>query len=255
MPSHPFLNRCARSAALLAALWPALAGARELLVVGAHFERVFERSSDGEFTGLGPDIVRQVARQTQDTVRFEMYPWARAQAMVAQGAADILIGPYKTAERLDRMAFSQRAFYRDEMVFYARTGAAHEWQGDYGALAGREIVVMNGWAYGGAFDAARPGLRVSVANNVENGIKMLMYRHVELFASNRRNTEPVVAALQLDGQVAPLPQVIAIQQGYFAFPRRPLHDKLRRRFDAAFEALAGSGELRRLGLRHDVDLP
>lgn len=240
---------------LLLAMAAGHACAREVLVVGAHFERVFERRADGEFVGMGPDIVRQVARRTKDSVRFELYPWARAQAMVAQGLADILVGPYKSAERLERMSFSRSAFYRDDMVFYQLSGAGAAWQGDYAALEGKPIVVMNGWAYGTGFDAARPRLRISVANNVENGLLMLKHKHVALFASNRRNTEPVLAALKLGGQVEALGPVIEVQDGYFAFPKRPSHDALRASFDAAFDAMIESGELKRLGQRHDVDIP
>eukprot|EP01034_Spumella_vulgaris_P027364 gene27364-34073_t len=236
------MRRLLNPAVALAALGlaPALladgAGARELVVVGAHFERVFERRADGEFTGMGPDIVRMVARRNKDTVRFELYPWARAQAMVAQGLADILVGPYKSAERLERMAFSHSAFYRDDMVFYTLAGAGHGWQGDYATLEGKSIVVMNGWAYGAGFDAARPRLRISVANNVENGLLMLTYRH-------------------LNGVVLALPQVIQVQDGYFAFPKRASHDPIRASFDAAFDALIESGELKRLSQRYDVDIP
>jgi polar amino acid transport system substrate-binding protein len=250
------LAKVASATALLAiALAAASAGARELLVVGAHFERVYERRADGEFTGMGPDIVRMVARRNKDSVRFEIYPWARAQAMVTQGLADILVGPYKSAERLERMAFSRSAFYRDDMVFYAPAGASHGWQGDYAALEGKSNVVMNGWAYGPGFDAARPRLRVSVANNVENGLLMLTHKHVALFASNRRNTAPVLAALKLGGQVVALPHVIEVQDGYFAFPKRPSHDPIRASFDAAFDALIENGELKRLSQRYDVDIP
>ena len=245
----------AMTALLLSALAAAPVSARELLVVGAHFERVFERRPDGEFVGLGPDIVRQVARRNKDTVRFELYPWARAQAMVAQGLADILVGPYKSAERLERMAFSRSAFYRDDMVFYQLAGAGSAWQGDYATLEGKPIVVMNGWAYGAGFDAARPRLRISVANNVENGLLMLRHKHVALFASNRRNTEPVLAALKLGGQVEALAQVIQVQDGYFAFPKRSSHDALRASFDATFDTMVDTGELKRLGQRHDVDIP
>jgi polar amino acid transport system substrate-binding protein len=250
------LAKVASATALLAiALAAASAGARELLVVGAHFERVYERRADGEFTGMGPDIVRMVARRNKDSVRFEIYPWARAQAMVTQGLADILVGPYKSAERLERMAFSRSAFYRDDMVFYAQAGASHGWQGDYAALAGKSIVVMNGWAYGPGFDAARPRLRVSTANNVENGLLMLTHKHVALFASNRRNTEPVLTALKLGGQVVALPHVIEVQDGYFAFPKRASHDPIRASFDAAFDTLIENGELKRLSQRYDVDIP
>jgi polar amino acid transport system substrate-binding protein len=232
-----------------------LACARELLAIGAHFERVFERGQEGEVVGLGPEVVRVLAQRMGHTVRFELYPWARAQALIAQGKADILIGPYKNPERQQTMAFSRLAFYQDQMVFYARADANAHWNGDLGTLGDQRIVVLNGWAYGAAFDQVRPQLRLSIANSVDSGLKMLVYGHVNLFASNRRNTEPVLGRLGLAGQIVMLPKVIDVQDGYFAFPRDPQFDTLRRDFDNAFQRMVDSGELKKLGLRHEVNVP
>lgn len=245
---------------LAALLWlgaspAAQASGRELVVVGAHFARVFEQDAGGEFSGLGVELVRQVARQMDDTVRFELYPWPRAQAMLVQGRADILVGPYKSEERQALMQFSQRPFYQDQMVFYRRRGEALEWRGDYRALRDKRIVILNGWVYGAPFAAARPSLQVSVANSVSNGLKMLAFRHVDLFASNRRNTEPVIASLGLQDQLELLAPAIEVQNGYFAFPRDPAHDALRGSFDAALNTIAERGELRKLGQRLGVGTP
>lgn len=246
------------------ALWlwlPLLQGAagqamgREWLVAGAHFERVFERTADGEFDGLGPAIVRRVAQQMNDTVRFELYPWPRAQALVAQGKVDLLVGPYKSPVRLGQMAFSQLPFYRDQMVFYARPDAHIAWTGDYGKLVERRIVVLNGWVYGAAFTQASAGLHTSVANTVESGLLMVAHQHVDLFATNVRNTEPVLARLHLAGTVMALPQALDQQDGYFAFPHDAEHDEFRARFDAAFRTLVERGELKRLGHRFNVAVP
>ncbi|HJV02776.1 MAG TPA: transporter substrate-binding domain-containing protein [Burkholderiaceae bacterium] len=237
----------------LCAAGPAMA--REWLVAGAHFERVFERTPDGEFDGLGPAIVRRVAQQMNDTVRFELYPWPRAQALVAQGKVDLLVGPYKSPARLGQMAFSQLPFYRDQMVFYARPDAHIVWTGDYAKLAARRIVILNGWVYGAAFAQASAGLHTSVANTVESGLLMVAHQHVDLFATNVRNTEPVLARLQLAGTVAPLPQALDQQDGYFAFPHDPEHDAFRARFDAAFKLLVERGELKRLGQQFRVQVP
>lgn len=249
----------ALAALLLVAVLCGLAGtaaqARELLVVGAQFARVFERADDGNFAGMGPEIVRTLAARMGHTVRFEIYPWARAQAMVAQGKADILVGPYKSPARLELLAFSARPFYQDHMVFFARAGARPGWAGDYAALTGLRIVALNGWVYGADFDRARPILQISTANTVENGVRMLVHEHVDLFATNQRNTEPVVAALGMQQKVAPLAQVIDVQNGYFAFPKGMQHDSLRAAFDLAFNAYVGAGELRKLGRRLEVEIP
>ncbi|MBA5687301.1 substrate-binding periplasmic protein [Rugamonas apoptosis] len=238
---------------LLGAAGPAIA--REWLVAGAHFEGVYERAPDGEFTGLGPAIVRRVAQQMNDTVRFELYPWPRAQALVAQGKVDLLVGPYKSPARLGQMAFSQLPFYRDQMVFYARPASHIVWTGDYARLAQRRIVILNGWVYGAAFTQASAGLHTSVANTVESGLLMVAHQHVDLFATNVRNTEPVLARLHLAGAVAALPQALDQQDGYFAFPHDPQHDEFRARFDAAFRTLVERGELKRLGQQYGVAVP
>ncbi|WP_051294194.1 substrate-binding periplasmic protein [Pseudoduganella violaceinigra] len=230
-------------------------GARDLLVIGTHFERVYERGQEGEVVGFGPEIVRLIAERLGHRPIFELYPWARAQALVAQGKADILVGPYKTFERQQLMAFSKLPFYQDQMVFYVRKGMLQDWSGDYAELAEQRIAIVNGWSYGAAFDKARPQLRLDVVNSVDSGLKMLAAQHAQMFASNRRNTEPVLGRLGLSGQLTMLPRVIDVQEGYFAFPKRPASDALRKEFDAEFQRLVDSGELKRLGLRHEVNVP
>ncbi|MFM9433612.1 polar amino acid transport system substrate-binding protein [Janthinobacterium sp. CG_23.3] len=241
--------------AAMAAPWPAPALADELLVVGTRFENVYERNKHGEFSGMGAEIIRKVARQLGHTVKFGLYPWPRAQAMMKQHEADILVGPYKTAQRLAYMAYAQRPFFQDQVVFYTLSGAGIDWHGDHLALRGRPIVILNGWAYGDEFDLARPALQVSVANSVENGLNMLLHRHVDMFASNRRDTEPVVERLRMRGKVVALTPYIKVENAYFAFPKRPGHDKLRLQFDQALNALIDSGELKKMARRYSVDVP
>lgn len=243
------------AAAMLVLLCSLPAGARDLLVIGTHFERVYERGQEGEIVGFGPEVVRLIAQRLGHRAIFELYPWARAQALVAQGKADILVGPYKTFERQQIMAFSKLPFYQDQMVFYVRKGSAMEWNGDYASLADKRIAIVNGWAYGATFDKARPQLKLDVVNSVDSGLKMLAAQHAHMFASNRRNTEPVLGRLGLAGQLTMLPQVIEVQDGYFGFPKKPAADALRKEFDAEFQRMVDSGELKRLGARHDVNVP
>jgi len=243
------------AAAIFALLCCLPAAARDLLVIGTHFERVYERGQEGEIVGLGPEVVRLIAQRLGHRAIFELYPWARAQALVAQGKADILVGPYKTLERQQLMSFSRLPFYQDQMVFYVRKGTMQDWSGDYAALSEQRIAIVNGWSYGATFDRARPQLRLDVVNSVDSGLKMLAAQHAQMFASNRRNTEPVLGRLGMSGQVAMLPRVIEVQDGFFAFPKRPAADALRKEFDAEFQRLVDSGELKRLGLRHEVNVP
>ncbi len=246
-----------RRALLLGALGtlaaPALAGPRELLVVGAHFARVYERANE-QFTGMGPDILRAIAPDLGQPLHFDLFPWARAQSMVAQGQADLLVGPYKSPERLALFTFSDKPFYVDEMLFYGRSNASWTWDGNYASLRDKRVVAINGWAYGDDFDAARKVMNISLTNTVEAALAMLAHGRIDLFATNRRNTEPVVTLLGLEGKVVPLSRLIATQRGYFAVPKRPEYDYVMERLNRAFNAFIDAGELKKVGRRYNVQV-
>ena len=233
----------------------AVAQARELRVVGTFFPRVYEQTEDGQFSGLGPAVLRELAGSLESELHFELHPWARAQRMVELGSADILVGPYRTAEREQRFAFAAEPFYQDRILFYARRDAGSTWSGDYHDLNGRRIAVVRGWVYGSQFEEVRAQLQPIMVESVENGLRMLMAGRIELLASNQRNTAPHLTAMALHDEVRELTPLIDVQRGYFAFPRDALHLELRRRFDEAFRQMVESGELARLAAPLEVSVP
>ncbi|SDL67386.1 substrate-binding periplasmic protein [Pseudomonas indica] len=250
-----FLSAMRLAACLFGLLLGSPVLAREWLAVGAQFPGVFERTTAGEYRGLAPDLLRAAMARLGDTVRFERHPWLRAQQMVEQGHADILIGPYWTAEREKRFAYGRHPFYQDRIVFYARLDAKTGWKGDLAALSDREIAVVRGWTYGERFENARPQLDLVMVGSVENGLRMLSIGRVGLLASNERNTVPVLMSLKLNTRIARLEPIIDTQRGYFAFTRNATGDALRSRFDHAFDALVADGTLARLAKKHGVETP
>ncbi len=231
------------------------AQAREWLVVGTSFPKVFELNDSGQFTGLAPAVLRQLAAELGDHPHFEIYPWARAQRMVEQGEADILIGPYRTNERETRFAFAAEPFYQDQIVFYARRQSRLGWNGDFTSLQSHRIAVVRGWTYGPRFEVARPQMQLDMVESVANGLRMLAAGRIELLATNLRNTHPYLIELQLDDQLIPLQPQIDVQQGYFAFPRDAAHVALRERFDQGFQRLIRRGDLARLAAAQGVNIP
>ncbi len=247
-----------RAKALLlacAVLLPGMASARELLVAGTSFTRVFERTATGEFTGLGVELVRAMARLQGDTVRFELYPWMRAQQMVAQGQADVLVGPYKTAQREAQFHFMDLPFYQDNLLFYARAGSRQKWDGHYSSLKGRRIVSVLGWVYGAQFDTERASLDITQVPTVEKGLTLLLNGRVDLLAANERNAANGLAALGPQGEFTPLAPGIGREVGYIAFPRDALHEALRLAFNTSFKRLLDSGEYAAMARRLGVTVP
>ena len=115
---------------------------RELLAVGTSFPRVMEWDAKNQARGLAVDVLNRAVAPLGHSVRFEALPWARAQRMVEQGQADILIGPYRSPDREARFLFSQQAFYEDALVFYASPATAGLWTGDWQALGGRSVGLV-----------------------------------------------------------------------------------------------------------------
>lgn len=228
---------------ILGAAFTTSAQARDLLAVGTNFPRVFMADASGQLSGLAVDLLRRAALSQGLKIRFETYPWARAQAMVEQGQADILIGPYRTPERERRFLYSQLAFYEDALVFYAKRSTAELWRGDVAALRGRSIGLVLGWSYGTALEQARPSFSVSSPGDVATGLRMLQRGRIELLASNERNTLPVLETLGLSQELVALQPPITVLGGHFAFTRNAAGENLKRGFDQALEQQRASGAL------------
>jgi polar amino acid transport system substrate-binding protein len=211
---------CACLLGLWSCLYGGLAQAREWLVVGTSFPQVYEQNAAGDFTGLAPSVLRQLA-----------------------------------AEREARFAFAEEPFYQDRIVFYARRNHEPAWDGDYARLRGKRIAVVRGWIYGSQFEEVRGRLRPVTVETVRNGLRMLQAGRIDLLASNQRNTRPHMLALGLEEQIGELIPLIDVQRGFFAFPRDDAHAELRQRFDRAFERLVESGQLARLAAPLGVSVP
>lgn len=232
-----------------------IAHAGQVLAVGTEFANVFERNHNGEFTGLGVEIVRALARQNGDEVKFEIYPWTRAQWMVENEQAQILIGPYKTAEREAKFNFAKRAFYRDLMVLYVRKGSDLGWDGNYSNLSGARLGVINGWVYGAQFEALRNTIKPVSANSLTNGINMLLAKRVDFLATNMRNTEAVMKTLGVGHELLMIEPFMDMQDGYLAYCKNAVCEQLRSRYDELYEQLRDGGALQLMAKKLGVRLP
>jgi polar amino acid transport system substrate-binding protein len=228
---------------------------RELRVVGTGFKQIFELSYEGVFYGMGVEVVQIIAAQLGYKVRFEIFPWARALRLVQLGQADILIGPYQSAERMSLMAFSQQPFFEDQLAFYSHVQKIKNWQGDYSHLVGRRILVLNGWTYGNEFEMARPDLLINIANTVEGALTMLLHQRADLLAANRRDADPIIAALGIQRKIVALTPLIGTKLAFLAYPRSAQHDLIRGEFDSVLNYMSKNGVLKKLGNRYGVTVP
>lgn len=228
---------------------------QSLLAVGSTFNRIFEQAVDGEYTGLSVDILKAFAEQQHLTIHFQITPWRRAQSMVERGQADILIGPYNTQARRAHLAFSAEPFYRDDMVFYARKGSRITWNGDYASIKGLRIGKMSGWSYGATFTEQASLLTIYEFTDIKSGIERLSRGDLDLLATNVRNTDAVLAKINIANVIEPILPIIDIQDGFMAFPKHAKFDPLRHQFNRFFEDIIQNGTLTSLSKKHGVTQP
>ncbi|WP_198782775.1 substrate-binding periplasmic protein [Shewanella putrefaciens] len=229
--------------------------AEDLLAVGTRFNQIFEQQANGEFTGLGVDILNRFAQQQKVTIHYQMTPWRRAQSMVERGQADILIGPYFNQARQHLLSFSAKAFYRDEIVFYARNTSVIPWNGDYESLKGLRIGKMLGWSYGELFNEKTQSLAINEFVDIKSGIERLSRGDLDLLATNVRNTEATLANIKIPQAIGPIFPLIDTQDGFMAFPKQAQFAPLKQQFDLFFEDMLQSGELANLSKIHRVTIP
>ncbi|HEY0955497.1 MAG TPA: transporter substrate-binding domain-containing protein [Roseateles sp.] len=227
--------------------------AQPLRAVGSQFARIFEGSEGQPPKGLAVDLLGQLFG---DGLRCEWLPWPRAQLMLEQGEADILIGPYRTPEREARMLFSVRSFYSDAMVWYARRGDEARWSGEFAELAQVPVAAVRGWAYGSRFERLKTSLaQLTWVQGVESGLQMLTRRRVELFAANDRNCQPVLQRLNLADAITRCSPPLDVLHGHMAFGRSAAGEALSQRYDQTFERWLRSAEASELYRRWGVDKP
>jgi len=208
--------------------------AAPLRAVGTQFARVFEGGDGLPAHGLAVDVLNIVFGAD---LHCEFVPWPRAQLMLEQGEADILVGPYRTPERETRMLFSVRPLFSDTILWYVRRSEEATCSTDMQSLLPLPIAAVRGWAYGSQFERARPLFRqLTWVPSMEAGLQMLARGRVTRFAGNDRDCEPVLQKLGLEAEITRCPMPLDVLHSHMAFGLSWAGQQLAQRYDAAFEA-------------------
>ncbi|MFC4160982.1 substrate-binding periplasmic protein [Chitinimonas lacunae] len=130
--------------------------------------------------GFASRIVTAAFERVGVTVRYEFYPWARAQSMVEQGTIAGSVVWSRTPERL-RFAFFSDPVITDEEVLFHLKEKPLQWQ-QFSDLRGLTMATPLGSKLGVWEVPIREGLVINLsALNVETGMKMLLAGRIDFF--------------------------------------------------------------------------
>jgi polar amino acid transport system substrate-binding protein len=136
----------------LAALFLAapLAAERPQLMVATNQAPPYRVLVNGVWAGLYFEVFDLLAQRAGFTYQVIEAPVARGLKLLQDGAADVMLGPLRTAEREAYLQFTAAAFPAERKVFYVRPGspAIRDWVD----LRGRTVSLLKGGAYSPRFD-------------------------------------------------------------------------------------------------------
>jgi polar amino acid transport system substrate-binding protein len=214
----------------------------------------------GELTGLDIEMVRAIARQAGEEVRFTPIAYPALLEAVAAGRLHLVTGIPETPERAERYALSM-PYRHDVNVLITRRGEAIALRfADAAGLAAfmREdrhfrLGVRQGFSYvDPSLDAViaeppAPG-RIRAAESDATNIRRLIAGEIDGFLAERLSVALAITSLGVASRVEEARMRITIPL-HLAFSRDHATPALLGRFDAAIEMLAEDGTLDRIATR------
>jgi polar amino acid transport system substrate-binding protein len=226
--------------------------------VSFEYPPLIHQVADGPPQGLAVEIVNRVFRNMGDTMRVEIFPWARALAMTSQGNADCIFTLYHAPERERYLDYSNETLIPQIVYFYARKGVLVDFDGDMASIKGFSVGTAHQINYGPKFEQARPRLNIDEAPTIEQNFMKLARGRVDLVPSNLYTASSTLALASMKGyadRIVKLPVPVESVMSYIAFPKSKKLTALRDRFDAELRKFVLSGEYHRLLQCYNIDIP
>ncbi len=220
--------------------------------VGTTFTHILEQDPSGKNKGIGAELAQKIMSNLGHDIEIQIYPWKRAQRMVKNGQADVLIGPYKTHKREEFFNFNEYHFYQDHMIFYARVNDKITWNGELTALRKFNIGLMAGWVYGDKFDNYKNQLSTVTLYSFKSCFGMLLKKRIDLCALNQRNAEQYLSTSIQKSQFKKIKTPISSAKGYYGFSKQKELQGLRRRFDQELKRLIDNKEVYKMNHRYGL---
>ncbi len=248
-------------AALIALLVAAPARAQDrVLQAGWYASEPQQYLRQGELTGLDIEMVRAIARQAGEEVRFVPMGYLPLLEAVAAGRMDVATGIPETEERARRYAFSL-PYRHDVNVLVVRRGEGARLRfSDADGLASFlaqdrqfRLGVRAGFSYyNAALDTfiASPSIsgRVRPANDDATNIRRLLAGEIDGFLAERLSVALIITSLGAATRVEEAQMRILIPL-HLAFSPGTVTPAMLGRFDAAIEMLTEDGTLDRIAAR------
>lgn len=181
---------------------PLISNAEEdcTVTVGVNHAPPYRVVTDEGVTGLYVDIFNEIADRIDCNVRYAEAPFRRVLLMMEEGRVDVMLGPLKTEEREQMMAFVAPVFPPErKLFFYVREENRIT---EYDDLYGKKVGVLAGASYFAEFDTDEELIKEPIGR-YENLMRMLEMDRVDVVVAPELVGRDTVNRLDIDASVSP----------------------------------------------------
>lgn len=191
---------CFMAGLLLASSMASAADEGYSVTVGVNHAPPYRVVTDEGVTGLYVDIFNEIAGRLGWNVNYVEAPFRRVLRMMEEGVVDVMLGPLKTREREQLMAFVAPVFPPERKLFFYHRDENRITE--YNDLYGKKIGVLSGASYFEKFDTDEKLIKEPIAR-YENLMRMLNMDRVDVVVAPELVGRHNVSQLAIDVSVSP----------------------------------------------------
>lgn len=170
------------------------------VTVGINHAPPYRVVTDEGVTGLYVDIFNEIADRIGWEVHYVEAPFRRVLLMMEKGEVDVMLGPLKTEEREQMMAFVAPVFPPERKLFFFSRDENRITS--YDDLYGKRIGVLAGASYFEKFDTDEE-LTKEPIERYENLMRMLKLGRVDVVVAPELVGRHTINQLGIDVSVSP----------------------------------------------------
>lgn len=211
------------------------------VTVGVNHAPPYRVITDEGVTGLYVDIFNEIAARIDWDVRYVEAPFRRVLRLMEEGRVDVMLGPLKTGDREQMMAFVAPVFPPEPKLFFYHRDENRIT--DYGDLQGKKIGVLSGAHYFDRFDNDGALIKEPITR-YENLMLMLEMDRVDVVVAPELVGRYTVSQLDIDVSVSPYQ--VPGEHSYIAISRTSPVFSRRNEINRVFEQIRQDGTYNRL---------
>jgi polar amino acid transport system substrate-binding protein len=203
--------------------------AEKILKVTGHPDYapvIWKSTETGELKGMAVEMLRQAFKDTGVQLKFvAIDTWGRAQKEVEDGRVDLLLPPYKNAERLKYYSYSEKPMLMDESVVFVKKGKRFSFE-KLPDLLGKMGVAIISDSFGDEFDQFdREKLKMTRIPTTEQCFSLLMKGRAGFVVAGSSAGKAVAAKMKILKEVQILKKRIVVTGMYAAISKKSGWDR------------------------------